>query len=46
MFTLERELRSEIRTEFSDLIRKSMMQIDATKKRFRDFKVDVTTDIK
>ena len=46
IYALERELRSNIRSEFADTLRKQLREIDTTKKRFKDFKADVTTKVK
>jgi hypothetical protein len=46
VFDLEKELRSNIRAEFADTLRKNMRDIDTTKNKFKDFKDDVTTKVK
>ena len=43
---MEKELRSQIRSEFADTLRKNFREIDTSKKRFKDFKTDVTTKVK
>lgn len=43
---MERELRSSIRAEFADTLRKNMRDLDTSINKFRDFKTDVTTKVK
>lgn len=46
VFAMEKELRSSIRAEFADQIRRNMRDLDISMKRFNDFKTDVTTKVK
>jgi len=46
IFAMERELRSNIRAEFAETLRKNMRDLDTSVNRFKDFKNDVTTKVK
>lgn len=43
---MERELRSNIRAEFADTLRKNMRDLDTSINKFKDFKTDVTSKVK
>ncbi|CDW83349.1 UNKNOWN [Stylonychia lemnae] len=46
IFAMERELRSNIRAEFAETLRRNMRDLDTSVNRFKDFKNDVTTKVK
>jgi len=46
IFAMERELRSNIRAEFAETLRKNMRDLDTSVNKFKDFKNDVTTKVK
>jgi hypothetical protein len=46
IFALEKELRSSIRAEFAETLRRNMLDIDISRKKFKDFKEDITTKVK
>ena len=46
VFALERELRSSIRAEFAETLRKNVCDIEISRKKFKDFKNDITSKVK
>ena len=46
IFAMEKELRSNIRAEFAETLRRNMRDLDTSINRFKDFKQDVTTKVK
>lgn len=46
LYAMERELKSSIRAEFADNLRRNMHDLDAAAKRFKEFKNDVTIKVK
>lgn len=46
LFSMEKELRENIRSEFADTLRRNMQELDTHINKFKDFKADVTTKVK
>ena len=46
IFVMEKELKSSIRSEFAETLRRNMRDLDTAVKRFSDFKSDVTNKVK
>jgi hypothetical protein len=46
VFQMEKELKSNIRSEFADTIRENVKNIEFSKSKFKDFKQHVTSKVK
>jgi len=46
IYKMEKDLRSKIRSEYQNTIRRNLIQIETTQRSFKDFKTDISTKIK